>query len=310
LSAPRLAIAIVHYRAESLLRECVLRLRRSTLQDFAVCVVDNGSDDGLAWLDGLDARVEVVRSPLNLGFAAGANVAVSRLPPSPFLLLLNPDVLVEEPTLEGVLEELGNDASVGAATCRLVLPDGGIDPACRRADPTLFSGFAKQFGLSALFPRSTWLGRYNLRAVDPERAHRVDSASGAFLMLRREVFAAAGGLDERYFLYGEDLDLCRTIRGGGRAISYVPAARALHVKGSGRVRAAATTLHFYRAMWTYYRKWGVSRRNPFVLAALGLGISTLAAGELFRNALRRHRPEAPVPLVPPLEPGVLGRRRR
>jgi GT2 family glycosyltransferase len=295
VKVPALGVAIVHYRADDLLRRCLDRLRRSTLQDFAVCVVDNGSDEGLTWLDGLDPRIDVVRPSANLGFAAGVNLAVRRLPASPFLLLLNPDVLVEEHTLAAVRETLEGHPGLGAATCRLVLPDGAIDPACRRAEPTLFSAFAKQFGLAALFPRSARLGRYNLRALDPERPHAIDSGSGAFLMLRRRAFAAAGGLDERYFLYGEDLDLCRTVRGAGWAVAYTPSAQALHVKGSGRVRAASATLHFHRAMWTYYRKWGDRGRNVVVLAALAVAISTLAVTEIVRNAFRRGRVWTPPP---------------
>jgi GT2 family glycosyltransferase len=298
VSTPRLAIAVVHYRAEGLLRECLGRLRRSTLQDFTVRVVDNGSEDGLAWLDGLDARIHVERSPSNVGFAAGVNRAVRSLAPSPFLLLLNPDVLIDPETLALVLDALESDARLGAATCRLVLPDGRLDPACRRADPTLASGFAKQFGLDALFPRSARLGRYNLRALDPGRPHAIDSGSGAFLMLRRAAFEAAGGLDERYFLYGEDLDLCRTLRAAAWTIGYVPTAQALHVKGSGRVRSARTTLHFYKAMWTYYRKWGRHGRHAGVLAALAGAIAALAAAELLRNALRTQ--EACLPSLPEL----------
>ena len=295
--APRLGIAIVHYRSEELLRECLKRLRRSALRDFVVCVVDNGSADGLTWVDGLDPRIALVRNDSNRGFAAGVNAAVARLPATPWLLLLNPDVLLEDQALERVLDALEDDPTLGAAGCRLLLPDGRLDAACRRADPDLASSFTKQFGLDRLFPHSPRLGRYNLRGLDPERAHAIECGSGAFLMLRRDAFLAAGSLDERYFLYGEDLDLCRTLRSRGFGIRYVPEARALHVKGSGRVRAAATTLHFYRAMWIYYRKWGRHRQNPLVLGALALAATGLAMLELARNVWRVSAP-LPVPGLP------------
>jgi GT2 family glycosyltransferase len=91
----------------------------------------------------------------------------------------------------------------------------------------------------------------------------------------------------RFFLYGEDLELCRRLRESGSTVLYWPVAAALHVKGSGRIRTLGTTLHFYRAMWIYYRKWGRSRRNPVVLAPLLLGLVTLATAEAVRNQLVR-----------------------
>jgi GT2 family glycosyltransferase len=197
-------------------------------------------------------------------------------------------VLVEPETLGAVLEVLEARPDVGAVTCRLLLPTGNIDPACRRSEPTAVTALAKQLGLSRLFPRSRVLGRYNLTYLTPSETHEIDSGTGAFLLLRRSALDAAGGrLDERFFLYGEDLDLCRRIRQAGYRILYWPGVTALHVKGSGRIRDARTTLHFYRAMWIYYRKWGRFSSNPLVLAGLGGGLVVLGTAELARNAIRR-----------------------
>jgi GT2 family glycosyltransferase len=288
--SPRIAVALVHYHSEALLRRCLRRLCRSAEAAFDAVVVDNGSVSALDWVPALDRRLRLVSGGRNLGFSAGVNLALRSLSPSaPFVLLLNPDVLIEPDTLPVVAAALEEDGALGAATCRLVLPSGEMDPACRRADPDLISALGKQTGLRRLWPRWRRLTRYHLDHLDPDTPHRVGAASGAFLMLRRDALDRVGGLDERYFLYGEDLDLCRTLRGSGWEIGYVPAARATHVKGSGRIRSLATTRHFYEAMWIYYRKWGTHRDNPLVLGPLALGVTGLGLLEAARNEWRRRR---------------------
>jgi hypothetical protein len=284
----RLGVAIVHYRAEELCRECVQRLRSSSLSDFAVVIVDNGSDRPLGGFDD-DPRFRLEAPGRNLGYAGGVNLALERLPSSmPYVLLLNADVMVDPETIGSVLDVMEAEPEIGAATCRLLLPSGEIDPACRRSEPTVVSALAKQLGISRIFPTNRVLGRYNLTYLDADVAHDVDSGTGAFLMLRRSALEGVGGrLDERYFLFGEDLDLCRRIREAGYRILYSPGVTALHVKGSGRVRDGRTTRHFYRAMWIYYRKWGRFRSNPFVLTGLAGALLVLGSAELARNAVRR-----------------------
>jgi hypothetical protein len=233
----------------------------------------------------------VLQAPGNVGFSAGLNLALTELPESaPYLLLLNPDVFVDPDTLEKTVEVLSADHSLGAVTCKVVRPEGNIDPACRRSDPTLLSGLSRYLGLQALFPRSRLLGRYNLTYLDPNRQHEVDSGTAAYLLIRRDALVAAGGgMDERFFLYGEDLDLCRRIRAGGYRILYWPHVRAVHVKGSGRPRSPRATFEFHRAMWIYYRKWGTHRRNVLVLVPLFGAIAALGVVELVQSSLRTLR---------------------
>jgi GT2 family glycosyltransferase len=284
----RVAVAIVHFHAERLLADSLQALRDSELEDFSAVVVDNGSSEPLE--ESLaDSRFELVRSGRNLGYAAATNLALAHLPAeTPYVLLLNPDVIVEPDTLSAMVGALEEEPGAGAATPKLLLPSGELDPACRRTEPTPLIALSKQLGLQRLFPRSRLLGRYNLTYLDPDLPSEVDSGSGAFLLLRRQALERVGGrLDERFFLYGEDLDLCRRLREVGYRILYRPHARALHVKGSGRIRPLVTTVHFYRSMWIYYRKWGRGRRNPLVLAPLALLLAGLMAIEVGRNGMRR-----------------------
>ena len=284
----RVAVAVVHYHAEGLLEKCLVRLAASTLADFRAVVMDNGSSSSLAGCE-KDARISLVRSPRNLGFAAGVNRALAELPSdAPYLMLLNPDVQLETDTIETLVAALEAEPLVGAASCALRLPDGTLDPACRRAEPTAFSALAKQLGLHRLFPSNTLFGRYNLVGVDASKPGDIDSGTGALLLVRRAAFDESGGrLDQRFFLYGEDLDLCRRIREAGYRIRYYPQASALHVKGSGRIRGLGVTTHFYRAMWIYYRKWGRFRGNPPVLCGLVAGLLMIGGLEIIRNSVRR-----------------------
>ena len=286
----RLAVAIVHYRAEHLLERCLQALVSSTVSSWRVCIVDNGSTDGLAWTPGIDPRFAVIRTEKNIGFAAGTNQAIRHLgAAAPYVLMLNPDVVVEPDTLEGVMKTMDRDTTLGAATCRLNLLSGGIDPACRRAEPDCLSALFKFVGLNRLFPRNRFFGRYNMTEVDSSRAHDIQSATCAFLMIRQEALDALpdGLLDERFFMYGEDLDLCRRLREVGYRIRYQPEFLATHVKGSGRIRSIPTTFHFYHSIWIYYRKWGRQRFNPLVLLPLALLTIFFAALEIFRTTIRR-----------------------
>ena len=281
------AVAVVHYHAEEMLRRCLGALAASTLSSFEVCVVDNGSADGLPWAEKIDPRIRVVTLGQNLGFAAATNLAVRQLDTAtPYIALLNPDVFVEPTTLARAVAAF-DDPAIGIVTGKLVRLDGGIDHACRRGEPDLVSGLARQLGLDRLFPGSRRLGAYALAYEDPDQPRDIDSGTAAFLLLRRSMLARIGAcLDERFFLYGEDLDLCRRARSAGYRVVYRPLVTAVHVKGSGRVRGVHATVRFYQAMWIYYRKWGRHRRNPLVLGALGAALAGLGAVAVVRNGIR------------------------
>lgn len=290
-----LGIVVVHFHAERLLGESIESLRRSRFAQFSAVVVDNGSTSDLRWVED-DDRFRLLEAGRNLGFAAGTNLGLESLPTTtPFLMLLNPDVVVEPGTIGAMIEVLKENEAIGAVSCRLLLPSGRLDAACRRAEPTLWSAFCKHSGLSRLLPGSRVAGSYNLTYLDPLQPHPIDSGTGAMLMLRRAAFDACGAnLDERFFLYGEDLDLCRRIREAGYPLLYWPQISAVHHKGSDRVRSASTTFHFYRAMWLYYRKWGRFRDNALILAPLLLVVSMLGVAELMRNEIKkRFRPGSP-----------------
>jgi GT2 family glycosyltransferase len=136
---------------------------------------------------------------------------------------------------------------------KLVRGDGTLDLACRRSFPSPEVSFYRLTGLSSLFPRSRRFGRYNLTYLDPDEEAEVDSVAGACMLVRRETIEQAGLLDERFFMYGEDLDWAFRMKEHGWGIRYNPSITVLHHKGaSSRQVSARATLDFYRAMRLFY----------------------------------------------------------
>jgi hypothetical protein len=142
----------------------------------------------------------------------------------------------------------------GAAGPRLVLLDGSLDLACRRALPTPEVCLYRMLGLSRLFPRSRRFGRYNMTYLDPEQVAEVGSLVGAFMLVRREAIAGAGLLDEQFFMYGEDLDWSARIQQAGWKVYYNPAVVVKHVKRAASRHSTRAQVEFYRAMDVFYRK--------------------------------------------------------
>ncbi len=143
----------------------------------------------------------------------------------------------------------------GAAGVRLVRDDGSLDKACRRSFPTPEVAFYRLFGLSRLFPRSRRFGRYNLTYLSPDVTTEVDSVVGAFMLMRGEALAEVGLLDERYFMYAEDLDLCYRLKQRGWQVWYNADVTVLHYKGrSSQQRSALANYHFYRTMRLFHDK--------------------------------------------------------
>jgi hypothetical protein len=178
-----------------------------------------------------DPRVRLSLNEGNPGYAASCNAGAA-LASGDRLLFLNADVTVDSDTLARCEAELGGDASIGIVTPRLVRPGGDIDHACHRGLPTATASLAYKLRLDRLFPRSRRLARYTMAWLDPSTDHDVESCSGAFLLIPRAVLDAAGGWDERYRFYGEDLDLCLRVSQAGHRVRYLGTVQATHLKSA------------------------------------------------------------------------------
>lgn len=229
----RLSIIIVHFNTWEFLMQCLQSIRRSTLEesDYEVLVVDNASAiDNAPLLKKQFPWVGLVQNTTNTGFAAANNRGIAQAI-GDNILLLNPDTVVEPTTLAVMLEYIEAHPKTGAATCKLELANGRLDDACHRGFPTPWNALCYFSGVAGLFPQSTLLNGYHLGYRHLNEPHEIDSACGAFLLVRREAGETVQWLDEDYFWYGEDIDFCYRLKEKGWSIVFVPQVKTLHYKG-------------------------------------------------------------------------------
>lgn len=266
-----LSILIVTYNSARLIGRLLDHLARE-LQGLAaeVIVVDNASRDGTADLVAQSYPwVKLIASKDNLGFAAGNNLA-ARHASGRYLLLLNPDAIPHAGSLKLGLAMLDESADVGLAGGELIGADGSRQPSARMF-PTLRDEFFTLSGLAARFPKSPLFARLDRRWADPDQDALVDWIPGAFVFIPTEVFKRLNGFDERFFMYYEEVDLCRRMQQAGLKICYWPKLKAMHIGGesaktvqSARVSKSGSQLESWRMRsgLLYYRKhhgaWGVA----------------------------------------------------
>jgi GT2 family glycosyltransferase/lauroyl/myristoyl acyltransferase len=194
----------------------------------------------------------IIANSENVGFARASNQGLRRAS-GRYLLLLNPDAFVAPDTLRLMLDYMDRHPDVGCATCRLELPDGTLDVACRRAFPTPLRSLFRVTLLSKLFPRQRKLAQYNMTYLDEWEETEIDQPCGAFMMVRSEVAQSVGLLSERYFLYCEDTDWAYRIKNAGWRITYTPITTVRHLKRrSSRLDPASAIRHFHAGMRTFY----------------------------------------------------------
>jgi GT2 family glycosyltransferase len=292
------SVVTVSFNSGEYLAACVRSVLTSSVP-VEVLVVDNRStDDGLARLraslDPDEARVRVLENEANLGFARANNRGLLQAR-GRWLLLLNPDCVVEPPTIEAMQGVLETSPDAGMAGCLILDPDGTEQGGCRRERPTPGKAFVRAFGLRRLSRRLRVEGvRDFVRQGDPlpSRPIEVDAISGAFMFVRREALEAVGLLDEGYFLHCEDLDWCERFWRAGQKVMFVPGVSVVHHKGgSSRDRPVRVLWHMHRGMIRYYRKF-FRDQYPWALlwivwAGVWLRFGALAALALVRRGAAR-----------------------
>ena len=227
--------------------------------------------------------VILIENGENLGFSKANNQAIKRAK-GDYVLILNPDTVVQEDTFKTLIKFLDEHPEAAAASCKVLNADGTLQLACRRSTPTPLVVLPKILGLSALFPKSKLFAKYNLTYLDEDEVSEVDAVSGSFVMVRKSAIEEIGLFDEDFFMYGEDLDWFFRMRKAGYKIYYVPSTKIIHYKGeSSRAAGYDAIGMFYKAQIQFVRKHFSKSRSVF--AVMFLYFAIVARG-LFSYAVK------------------------
>lgn len=269
-----LSIIIVNYNVKAFLEQCLIAIGRARSgMNIEVFVVDNASVDGSqAMVRKKFPGVNLIENKTNVGFSTANNEAIG-VAQGEYVLILNPDTLIQEDTLTVLKKYLDEHQDVGAVGCKLLNPDGSFQIASRRSFPTPWVAFCRIVGLSRLFPKSRLFGQYNVTYLDPDSVAEVDVLSGSLMMLRKSVLDLVGYFDEEYFMYGEDIDLSYRIKKAGWKIIYNPLTKAIHYKGESSKKSEFSIIaRFYSTMLIFVRKHFEGRYSFLLRVLLTAGI--------------------------------------
>jgi len=291
------AVVILNYNTASLLAACLQSICAAEDVAVDVCVVDNASSDGSAeMVASTFPQVHLIVNRANVGYSAGNNVGLRRLgfgDPARaaealprYALLLNPDTIVPARAIAEMVAFMDANPQIGAAGPRVRRPDGSLDRACRRSFPTPQVSFYRMTGLSRLFPRSRRFNAYNLEYLPEDAVHAVDSVVGAYMQVRADALAQVGLLDERFFMYGEDLDWAKRIKDAGWQVWYNGRVEITHVKEAASSQSAKARVDFYEAMWLFYAKHYRATTSCLLDWAILLGIVAKGSLDVGRHLWR------------------------
>jgi GT2 family glycosyltransferase len=286
-----LSIIILNYNTCDLTLNALKSVYASkTLFDYEVIVVDNNSSDhSVRVIQAAYPNALLIANQANLGFSKGNNVGI-RVASGRYILLLNSDTEIQADTLDIMVHFMDQHPSVGAAGCKVVLPGGTLDKACKRGFPTPSASFYYAFGISRMFPQVPKFNQYQLGYLDPDKDYAVDCLVGAFMMVRKEAINKVGLLDEEFFMYGEDIDWCYRIKQSGWQIYYYPHTQITHHKGaSSRRKPFKIIYEFHRAMYLFHKKHYGQKYFAFINYIIYLGIFFKFIVSLLQNRITRLR---------------------
>lgn len=256
MANPDISVIIVSYNVKNFLQHCLHSVKNASKDIHTeIFVVDNDSIDGTGNMVQREfPDIHFIGNDQNLGFGKANNQAL-KLSSGKYVLFLNPDTLIEENTLKVFYDFMESNEKVGIAGPKILNSDGTLQLACRRSFPSPSIALPKLLGLSNLFPKSKAFGKYNLTYLDPDESYTVDAVSGSFMFCRGDLIRDLGGFDEDFFMYGEDLDLCRRVQLRDMLVYYVADATIIHHKGeSSKSAPFDSLLAFYKAMDIFFRK--------------------------------------------------------
>jgi O-antigen biosynthesis protein len=285
----KLSVIIVNYNVKHFLEQCLHSVYASAnIEEPEVYVVDNNSVDGsCAMVKHKFPQVKLIENKENLGFAQANNQAI-KLAKGEYVLLLNPDTLVEESSFSKIIGFMDSKPEAGGLGVKMINGKGKFLPESKRGLPTPIVSFYKIFGLSKLFPRSKRFGQYHLSYLNKNEIHQVDVLSGAFMLLRKSVLDKIGLLDEAFFMYGEDIDLSYRITHAGYKNYYYPDTTIIHYKGESTKKGSINyVIVFYKAMLIFARKHFSGKNAGLLIFIINIAIYFRAALAIFNRLIKK-----------------------
>jgi GT2 family glycosyltransferase len=288
----KLSIIIVNYNTYTLTKQTINSIiKKKHTFDYELILIDNASSDNS--IEKLRAEfsnmiseetLNIYINKSNLGFAKANNIGI-KLAKGEYILLLNSDTEVKEDCLEKCISELEMDSSIGALGCKVVLSNNKLDHACKRGFPTPKASLYYFLKLHKKNPLK--YGQYNASHLNEDEVGEIDCLTGAFMLMPKTVLDKLSGLDEDFFMYGEDIDLCYRIKEAGYKILYYPIAEIIHYKGgSSKKRRTKVIYDFHNSMWIFYKKHYYKHHNLFVSILVYFSIWFKYLLEIFKNYLK------------------------
>ncbi len=265
----KISVVIVNYNVKHFLEQCLYSVLKSAQgMDVEIFVVDNNSVDGsCCMIREKFPQIKLIENKKNTGFSYANNQAI-RQSSGEYILLLNPDTVIEECTLTYVVKFMDSHHDAGGLGVKMIDGKGRFLPESKRGFPTPAVAFYKIFGLSKLFPKSKIFGRYHLGFLNKDEIHEIDVLAGAFMLIRKETLDKTGLLDEAFFMYGEDIDLSYRITKAGYKNYYYPKTTIIHYKGESTKKSSVNyVIVFYHAMIIFAKKH-FSERNAKTFSLL------------------------------------------
>lgn len=274
---PDVSVIIVNYNVTDYLRDCLTSIYQSESGiSIQVIVVDNNSrQDPELVLSSKFPQVEWIRLPENVGFAKGNNRGLEACG-GRYIFFLNPDTIISPETIPVMVRFLDARSDIGLLGCKVLNSDGTFQNACRRGFPTPWAAFCKLFGLQTLFPNSKLFAGYNLTFMDENQEGPVDAISGCCMMGSRVLIQKLGGYDERFFMYGEDLDLCYRVAQEAKQVYYLPLTSIIHHEGKSAHTSELKEIQiFYGAMKLFAEKHFKHKSLLMPFIKVGINIRSL-----------------------------------
>jgi GT2 family glycosyltransferase len=285
-----LSIIIVNYNVKFFLEQCIKSVQMACANiDAEVIVVDNNSNDGSVQLmQEKFPDILLIDNKENLGFSKANNQAI-KIAKGEFVLLLNPDTVVQEDTFEKCISFARENQSCGTLGVKMIDGKGMFLPESKRGLPTPEVAFYKMFGLSTIFPNSKKFGQYHLSYLDKDEIHQVDVISGAYMFMRKKALDKVGLLDEEFFMYGEDIDLSFRIQKGGYENYYYPNTSIIHYKGESTKKGSLNyVITFYNAMIIFAKKHFSGSNIGWYLLLINFAIYFRAAIAIFGQFFNKY----------------------